>query len=204
MRQARPSFFLLLLCLGLGWLVYQEGKSEARRLSPRPSMTPSQTLLQKPPPLADFVLAPLDDFVETANRPLFMPTRRPPDPDQVEPVQPAQKSLPIKVIITGVIISDEARFALVQRERSGEVLRLAPGDEIDGWKVDAVLSDRVVFRRGEEVVESELRDRAKPKRTVKPKRRKARQPTAPSGRNRAKDRETEASPGPAKKDTKSR
>ncbi len=184
-RRTRPSAFLLLLCLTLAWVVYKELEAERWRRLPEPPKVRTAVSVTLPEPLPAFGLAPLDAFAETTSRPLFMPTRRPPSPEEVVQVAPVRAETPLNVTISGLVMAAEKSFALVQRQGNAEILRLGVGDTIDGWEVASVLSDRVVFQREEKTHEVELRDQTAPK--PKARRRgdrgkKAARPPAPGGR----------------------
>lgn len=189
-QRTRPSALLFLLCLALGAAVYQELGSGAWSRLPKiaaPRTTPEITL---PAPLPDFQMAPLADFTATLDRPLFLPERRPPEIDEQAKQEAKAALTPLKVVVSGVIMSDAGTFALVQREGATEILRLAVRDTIDGWSVTDILPDRVVFRRGAERQEVELKDLAPQHRpSVRPpgrdRRRQRAVPQNPPSRSRA-------------------
>jgi len=168
-----------MLCLLLGWVVYAEVRNG--RWSPRPELAPPSSAppIELPAPLPEFSLPPLDRFAATTRRPLFLATRRPVEPEQTDTQVAPKPAAPLDVIVSGVIISEEGRFALVQRRGSSETLRLAKGDSVDGWTVRSILSDRVVFGRDEDTEEVELRDRSPPKRGKKRSGGKRDKPAAP-------------------------
>jgi general secretion pathway protein N len=163
MRRTRPSAFLLLLCLTLAWVVYKELEAERWRRLPASPKVRTAVSVTLPEPLPAFGLAPLDAFAETTSRPLFMPTRKPPSPEEVVQVEPVRAEALLNVTVSGLVMVAEKSFALVQRQGSSEILRLGAGDTIDGWQVISVLSDRVVFQREEKTQEVELRDQTAPK-----------------------------------------
>lgn len=191
MRRTRPSAFLLLLCLTLAWVVYKELEAERWRRLPASPKVRTAVSVTLPAPLPAFGLAPLDAFAETTSRPLFMPTRKPPSPEEVVQVEPVRAEALLNVTVSGLIMAAGKSFALVQRQGSTEILRLGTGDTIDGWQVISVLSDRVVFQREEKTQEVELRDLTAPK--PKARRRggrgkKTARPPAPGSRQVAPQR----------------
>ena len=206
-EKARPSVALFLLSLALGAVVYHEMRSDSFSRLPPPAPVPAVAKVTLPPPLPAFELPPLVDFIASVERPLFLPERRPPEPEEEVVEKVAEKPLePLKVLVTGVILSSSRSFALVQREGDSEVLQLAARDTIDGWSVKDILADRVVFARGEESQAVELKDRsgqAKPRepdkekqvQQARPNRRRAQQPeTDPPPRPRSGDPAEEAQP----------
>lgn len=172
----RPTAFLIVLCLVLGgYVVYAERGSSPTDPAVVPGPAPPKPAAL-PPPQPAFTLQPLDDFSETLARPLFLPSRRPLAPGEDAPQQAgAMRNL---FTLMGVIISDEERMALVKRRKTGEVLRLIEGQQVDGWQVEAIMPDRVTLRHDEETEEVELKDAVRPQRRKgRPADRRAR-PTA--------------------------
>lgn len=170
----RPSVLLLLLCLGLGYALYAEIDSGGvdRTLVASAPVPPEP---QAPAPsTAPFSLARLENFSETMERPLFLPSRRPlvaeDGPQQVG--QGVERNL---FTLMGVVIAPDERMAIVQRLRTGEVLRLVEGQQVDGWLVDAILPDRMRLTYGEVTDEVILEDKPRPQR--KKEQRRERGPT---------------------------
>ncbi len=86
-------------------------------------------------------------------RPLFSPTRRPPQPPPVQVAAPAPAPTPapptpIGFSLVGVALSDGKRVALVRRQEDGRVLSVPEGTEVLGWTVQRIESDSASFRRG--------------------------------------------------------
>jgi len=160
-RRTRPSALLLLLCLVLGATIYYEVTSDHWSRLPPMAAARAPVAVVLPEPLPEFQLPPLSEFAGTVERPLFLSDRRPPEPDEVVEAAP-EKTRPLQVIVTGVILSEAGRFALVRREGAAEVFRLAARDTIDGWSVKEVLADRVIFERDEDSLEVELKDLTQP------------------------------------------
>ncbi len=89
-------------------------------------------------------------YAPVFEHPLFNPDRKPDPPpveppplDPLEPAEPAAPPGPSSAGLTtlrlvGIAISEGGRVALLRREGMAEVLRLRPGDMIDGWKVQSV------------------------------------------------------------------
>jgi hypothetical protein len=104
-------------------------------------------------------LAAVETYAAIAQRPLFTPARRPasvPPPKEVAPAPPPSPPPPPelpKVLLLAVAISPDRREALL-RLPTGPSSTLAEGDALEGWILDKVLPDRVVFRFGD--MEKEL------------------------------------------------
>ena len=180
----RPSALLIGLCLILGGVIYLElsfGPSHpaASPIAPGPP-EPAVLLVADP----GFTMKPLDDFSEIAQRPLFIPSRRPLPPDTEPPPPGPRKAERHRFTLKGVVIVGDERMAVLvnQRRRSRTVLRVVEGQQIDGWLVEAIMPDRVVLRQGETREEVALRDTLKAPsrskvRTVEPG-----TPTAPAAK----------------------
>ena len=156
----RPSALLIGLCLILGGVIYLElsfGPSHpaASPIAPGPP-EPAVLLVADP----GFTMKPLDDFSEIAQRPLFIPSRRPLPPDTEPPRPGPRKAERHRFTLKGVVIVGDERMAVLvnQRRRSRTVLRVVEGQQIDGWLVEAIMPDRVVLRQGETREEVALRD----------------------------------------------
>ena len=131
---------LAVLCAGLGWVLYHDLEASI----PPPERI-DQPALQLPPLPGepDFALAPLQAFLEVVERPLFASNRRP--PAQAAPVVAPER--PLGLALSGTVLSDQSRFALVRPTEGGAIQRLKIGDRVSGWTLVAVEADRVTFRR---------------------------------------------------------
>jgi hypothetical protein len=106
-----------------------------------------------------------DDMVSTApvrhseltERPLFIPTRRPPAVDEdappaasePEPEAPLPDLADLRLI--SVIITPSARYAWFQEKGKEDLLRVAAGELLREWTLDDVERSHVIFRaRGSE------------------------------------------------------
>jgi hypothetical protein len=75
--------------------------------------------------------------------------------------------------ITGVVIRGPSRLALVLAQGSTQPVRVAVGEEVGGWKVEAIEPNRVVVNRGDRTVDLTFPDRnaqAAPPRPRQPQR----------------------------------
>ena len=92
-----------------------------------------------PPALAD-----LSDMME---RPLFIDTRRMPEPEKAAPPPPPT---PLRLKLLGVAISGGSRVALLRNTTNNFLVQLAEGESHDGWTLDAIDSKAAHFSRGEQ------------------------------------------------------
>ncbi len=156
------AFLLFAICIGLGSLIF----TQARDGVPLPDLSgtiaaPSVVAGETPQNLEP--LPPIDSFDEVVERPLFFRGRRPPDPDAAPPPE-AEAAPKADFVLTGlVIVAGKERLALLRPVGSKTVERVHQGQEIEGWRVEAIHADRVVLKKGETVREIRLEDRPAPK-----------------------------------------
>ncbi len=163
----RPSLLLIALCLALGYHVWRTLEAGPIAIDADAAPTPpAAAVVDAPEALAD--LPPIDVFAETVARPLFMATRRPPEPEEeveVEEVKTgAQRNL---FNLLGIVISSDERVALVTRRRGGDFLRLVVGQRVDGWLVVAIEPDTMTLSQGDATEVLKLTDATRPKRRKK-------------------------------------
>ena len=95
-------------------------------------------------------LPPLSFYSEVGERPLFFEGRRPP-PDQPDEGEVAEEpeaepdAPPPKVALTGILILEGERYALVKRADGKGTERLRVGDEYESWTVDEIGEERLVM-----------------------------------------------------------
>lgn len=99
-------------------------------------------------------------FAAIAARPLFSPTRRPPEGSADGPTGPVSSDLS-GYAVTGIVTSADGGVAILEKTgvAAGQEpgLILSPGDTIEGWTVDAIREDRVVVLKDGERQELILR-----------------------------------------------
>lgn len=113
----------------------------------------------------NIALAPLENYQEIVERPLFFATRRPAPPEPEETAAPADPVSEGDVAMTliGVVKTPEAEIALVQNDETGKVARLRVGEKIASWQLEQVDANRVVLRKGDQIRElALLRNQRKP------------------------------------------
>jgi general secretion pathway protein N len=90
-------------------------------------------------------LPPLDQFRETAERPLFLPERR--------PAAAAPKIVAtFGMRLEGIVAIGAERRAIV-KQSDGRTARVGPGDRIGEWTVQRIDADRVVLGAGDRRLE---------------------------------------------------
>ena len=169
----RPSLLLIALCLALGYHVWRTLEAGPIAIDADAAPTPpAAAVVDTPEALTE--LPPIDVFSETVARPLFMATRRPPEPEEVEATVESVAGVERNLFnLFGVVISEDERVALVTRRRGGDFLRLVVGQRIDGWLVVTIKPDSMTLSRDDETEVLKLTDATRPKRK---KRRTKKQP----------------------------
>ncbi|KFI23351.1 pilus assembly protein PilZ [Nitrosococcus oceani] len=164
MRSAAPNHrALAFLLAGLCLLVVVVIALEARypfQLEQEERVAPAN------PNLADLVptqergeeiaLPPLGNYEEIVARPLFRPSRRPPDPEKAAAEEARKKAMEeaerlkshVKdlFILSGVVVTAEKTVALLQDIKNNKSLRVSEGERLEGWKVQQIFPNRVLFR----------------------------------------------------------
>jgi general secretion pathway protein N len=105
-------------------------------------------------PASAFDLPPASRYVEIAERPLFIPDRRPqPDvaPAAALPGPPAPA-----LLLQGVVLSSEHRYAVIQHGNPPKLESIAEGATVDGWHVDHIDAHAVTLRSGAATVEYQV------------------------------------------------
>ena len=160
---------LLLACIGLLWVVYQEIAANSR---PRAiAAADGGSSVAALPAAAAFAMAPLGDFETTVERPLFSARRRPPDAAPAVAVTVEQ----LELVLKGVIVSSGGQIAILSDTASGATVTLGQGKQYRGWTLAQILPERVVFRRAGQERQFALDYQAAPK--LKPPTRKRRRPS---------------------------
>lgn len=95
-----------------------------------------------------FTLPPEDTFYGILEKPLFSPSRLPPDAP-VEQVETAGSLAHLTLV--GIMTSPDSRVALLEQPQSEErFLQVTEGDSILGWTVTAIEKNRILFAAGPE------------------------------------------------------
>ena len=146
---------LLLLIMGveIDW-----GQGIARRLGERrmaPATPPEAKLLPA------FAMPPLaQGFPETADRPLFVPTRRPPPAAQTGQTE----FKPGQFALLGTSITKEfGDVAIVKELATNKSFSVRRGEQINGITIDKVEPDRIVLKMGNSTEEVAMKTQASPK-----------------------------------------
>jgi general secretion pathway protein N len=99
---------------------------------------------------------PLKQFSVTRERPIFLPSRRPPAPPPsamtvskvVAPPKPKEPEQP-QLSLVGTIASDEDKFGIFVDQSTKAVLRLRVGEDFQGWKLQSVQGREASFQKNQ-------------------------------------------------------
>jgi hypothetical protein len=146
---------LLLAALSLGviGLIYIELDRPALDHSANAAMRPTKPTAPETADGLSFVMPPLVSFAEVVNRPLFSQTRRP-APKALAPGN--EQSLPYTLV--GVVITAHERHALIAHGTPPRLERLTEGQDLEGWTIEQILADRLVFGRDGARIEVKAKD----------------------------------------------
>jgi hypothetical protein len=115
--------------------------------------TPEASASERPLSANPLWAMPLKQFTITRERPLFLPSRRPPTPPP-SPVTVAKVVVPKpkepeqpQLSLVGTIASDEDKFGIFVDQSSKAVLRLRVGEDFQGWKLRSVNGREVILER---------------------------------------------------------
>ncbi|MCR0983645.1 hypothetical protein [Roseomonas populi] len=131
-------------CLGLGYLSTRE---QAVTLPSLPAIGQAATtgavsgIAIVPPPDP-----PAGPWSEQSERPLFSMGRRPPAKAAPEVAEQPEEAPP-PTAASGVIVRAESSLALL-RLADGRLMRVAVGDQVDGWQVERISGEGVELMRG--------------------------------------------------------
>jgi len=121
---------------------------------PAPAPPPERTLSANP-----LWAMPLKQFSATRERPIFLPSRRPPAPPVTTAVVPKAIVVPKpkeperpQVSLVGTISGDDEKFGIFVDQSTKAVIRLKLGEEHQGWKLQSVQGREAALEKDQQVV----------------------------------------------------
>lgn len=154
-----PSFLLALAVAGLGYANYALMNFEVDTMPVAPSALPGKTAAHDANDLALPVpVRTIEEFPQTATRPIFFADRRLPEKPKPKPVTvaaakeppppPAPPPEPLQLV--GIMGVGAGRQALVRTTADPEGTWLVVGDEYRGWQLVQITADNaIVEARGQ-------------------------------------------------------
>jgi type II secretory pathway component PulC len=141
------QFILLLICCGLGYLLWEETNRHAYNFADTINNTKAEAV-QKPINTEDETqIPPLSSFNEITDRPLFFENREPfvyLEPEEEDKIpkktvnKPTVKKQQQKFMLNAVIITADQRIAIIQSGRGRDLHTISMGESIEGWTLDEV------------------------------------------------------------------
>jgi len=121
-----------------------------------PPSTPGAPAAERPLSANPLWAMPVKQFTVTRERPIFLPSRRPPAPPPsavtvakvVAPPKPKEPEQP-QLSLVGTISGDDARFGIFVDQATKAVLRLKQGEEFQGWQLRSVESREASFQKNQ-------------------------------------------------------
>jgi len=109
--------------------------------------------------IGTYVAPPIEDYDEVLVRPLFVEGRTPPEPSAPAEARAAPKEEGLAKFWTleGLVLTPEARVALVRNKRDRKLMRITEGDAFEGWEVVEFATERILLKKGEKTEALELK-----------------------------------------------
>jgi hypothetical protein len=142
---------LVILCIGLA-LAMRLGPAVSVDAphAPAPHVTlPMMTDL----PISRPAFPDLSHFQNYRDRPPFSITRRPqisPAPEDAPPTDDSLPPSPLQADLVGVVGPPEKRMALLRRQGAEELDRVFVGDQVEGWQIISIDSNRLTLQQGDQ------------------------------------------------------
>jgi hypothetical protein len=122
-----------------------------------PPSTPGAPAAERPLSANPLWAMPVKQFSVTRERPIFLPSRRPPAAAPsavtvakvVAPPKPKEPEQP-QLSLVGTISGDDARFGIFVDQATKAVLRLKEGEDFQGWQLRSVQSREASFQKNQQ------------------------------------------------------
>jgi hypothetical protein len=106
---------------------------------------------------------PLSQFSTTRERPIFLPSRRPPalavtaavTPKVVTVPKPKEPERP-QLSLVGTILGDEDKFGIFVEQSTKAVVRLKVGEDFQGWKLESIKGREAALEKNQSVFVLEM------------------------------------------------
>ena len=142
-RRLAPIVSLAALCLVLAGVVMTEWFDWQDRAIPP---VPAPANAPAPSATVKFIMPASATYSEVLSRPLFSPNRR---PSEEAPATIVSTSM----TLVAILISARGPHALVRHGTPPQLDRVVEGQTIDGWTTETIKFDRIILRRGADVLE---------------------------------------------------
>jgi len=100
---------------------------------------------------------PLKQFSVTRERPIFLPSRRPPATPEATAAVPKVVALPKEperpqLSLVGTIAGDDDKFGIFVDQSTKAVIRLRVGDDFQGWKLQSIQGREASLEKSQKTV----------------------------------------------------
>lgn len=154
----RPTFFVLILlnAVFITILVGEWYSETPTTIVKKEQVNPENTEIEDLPALAALTETSEDNYPDLVERPLFIKGRKPvnePEPEDT-PIVPEKKMEQFVWDLTGIFSSPKGTTAFFNRT-NGKIAKdnyrkLKKGENLDGWKIAAIDTDKVTLTQAEE------------------------------------------------------
>jgi hypothetical protein len=159
----RPALLLSLFFLGvliavelLVWDPVPPSRHTPANIDPAHTERLSSLMIDEP--LPEFRLPGLRVYREITERPLFTKERRMASPPQPQTQLPTDPGIVLYYLeLQAVVITPQAREAVVYDKKSRQVLRIQKNSEIYNWRVAEIDHNELVLSHGQETITIPLR-----------------------------------------------
>jgi hypothetical protein len=122
-----------------------------------PPSTPGAPAAERPLSANPLWGMPMKQFSVTRERPIFLPSRRPPAPPPsaitvakvASPPKPKEPEQP-QLSLVGTISGDDAKFGIFIDQATNAVVRLKLGEDFQGWQLRSVQGRGVAFEKNQQ------------------------------------------------------
>lgn len=125
--------------------------------SPLPPVAPVSPAHTVEPTLPTSHPAPRTRYRAIVERPLFEPSRRPPQPALPVTAAAPPAREPTQYRLSAVVIHGEHRTAIFQRRSSGETVPVAEGERLETWTLASLHADRATLTKDGQEITLQLR-----------------------------------------------
>ncbi len=160
--QTIGQFLLLAICIGLGYLLWEELDADYSNPKNVEVSQGESKMEQKPDLGIDTILPPISYFSEIVQRPLFFEDRKPyiyiesKADSNTRRKNVVGKTRSNELLLSAVIITSDERIAIIQNGKDKKPQKMQLGDTVGGWTLTDVRPRSVKLMRGNEVRNLEL------------------------------------------------
>lgn len=153
--QTIGQFVLLAICIGLGYLLWEELDADYSNSKNTEGSQGESRMEQMPDLGIDTTLPPITNYEEIVQRPLFFEDRKKKNVNKSNEILTTTRQ-PSQFHLSAVIITLGERIAIIQNGKNKKPQKIQLGDTVGGWTLTDVRPRSVKLMRGNEVRNLEL------------------------------------------------